>query len=189
MVRVFAAVDIDGRLRNELARLQERLRASLSSRGGLKWVRPENIHITLKFLGSVNDDETGLLCRSAERAAASHKAFELSIESLGVFTAKKPRVLWVGTGQNTNSLIELHNSLETALALEGWPKDDRRFSGHLTLCRIRKPAAGRLLVKQIGDYRDFELPSVRVDSITVYRSELTSTGPVYTALGKYGLRT
>ena len=110
------------------------------------------------------------------------------VGGVGFFGGRSARVLWVGTGQDDKNLLQLHDDLEEQLASAGWPKDNRKFAGHLTLCRIRNSRAGMKLARLTEEYRNFNLGISTVDSITVYQSELTPKGPVYTSLGKYDLQ-
>ena len=95
---------------------------------------------------------------------------------------------WVGAGQHCDNLLQLQKDLDEQLALAGWPKDTREFTGHLTLCRIRNSKAGIKLAQMTEDYRDFKLGVVLADSVLVYQSQLRPTGPVYTRLGNYKLQ-
>jgi 2'-5' RNA ligase len=151
-------------------------------------VNPDNIHLTLKFLGEIKDEKTAEVCNIVKAAAGRHKSFELDIESVGNFGGRSPKVLWVGAGEGEENLLELQEDIEESLVLAGWPKETREFSSHLTLCRIRKPAAGAKLAQVSEDYKDFKLGTMPVDSVSVYQSELKPSGPVYTLLGNYKLQ-
>jgi 2'-5' RNA ligase len=96
--------------------------------------------------------------------------------------------LWVGSGKGKEELRLLAGAIDERLSLAGWPKETREFSGHLTLCRIRNTSAGFKLAQMSKEYKDFKLGTVSVDSISVYQSELTSSGPNYTVLVKYELQ-
>jgi 2'-5' RNA ligase len=91
-------------------------------------------------------------------------------------------------GQNRDKLLQLQQELEQKLDLAGWPREARKFSGHLTLCRIRNSRAGIKLAKLIREYEDLKLSSMPVDSVSVYQSQLTPKGPIYTALGRFELQ-
>jgi 2'-5' RNA ligase len=110
------------------------------------------------------------------------------VETVGYFGDRSARVLWVGTGQNRENLLQLQSDLEQELALAGWPVETRKFSGHLTLCRVRNSKAGLKLAQMTEGYKDFKLGTVSAESVSVYQSELTPKGPVYTVLGNYKLQ-
>ena len=188
-MRVFIATDIDEEVRKGLADLQAELQSKVDiKKSDVKWVNPKNIHLTLKFLGEIKDKDVVEVCNITKEAAGRHKAFELSAESVGCFGGKSARVLWVGTGKGRENLLELQKDLEQQLDSAGWPAEKRRFSGHLTLCRIRNPKAGARLAETAEGYKDFKLGTISVDSTSVYQSQLTPSGPIYTVLGNYKMR-
>jgi 2'-5' RNA ligase len=185
-MRVFVAIDIDEKIRAALGDLQRQLRSNVDiKKGDVKWVNPENIHLTLKFLGEIKDEKVVAVCDIVEKVAGGHKSFELDIQTVGHFGGRSARVLWVGAGEGNDNLLQLQKDLEQQLALAGWPKEKRGFSGHLTLCRVRNPKAGVKLAVVSEDYRDFKLGIISADSVSVYQSQLTPTGPIYTLLGNY----
>lgn len=188
-MRCFIAIDIDEKIRSALSDLQQQLQNGADvKKSDLKWVNPENMHLTLKFLGEIKDAKVAEVCNIVKAVAGRHKSFELDVESVGHFGGKSAKVLWVGTGKGGENLLELQKDIEKSLALAGWPEETREFSGHLTLCRIRKPAAGVKLARMSEDYKDFKLGTIQADSVSVYQSQLKPTGPVYTVLGNYKLQ-
>ncbi|MHC4648373.1 MAG: RNA 2',3'-cyclic phosphodiesterase [Planctomycetota bacterium] len=188
-MRVFVAIDLDKEIRKALGDLQDRLRSEADTRkGDVKWVRPEAMHLTLKFLGEIKDQQLVEVCNITKEVALRHNSFELDVASVGHFGGRSARVLWVGCGHGNDSLYGLQKDLEQQLALAGWPEERREFTGHLTLCRVRNSKAGVKLAQLTGAYRDFSLGVLPADSVTVYESRLTPTGPIYTALGNYGLQ-
>jgi 2'-5' RNA ligase len=188
-MRCFIAINIDEQIRKALANLQEELQGKADiKRSDAKWVNPDNIHLTLKFLGEIKDKQIMDVCNITGNVAGRHKNFELDIESVGHFGGGSARVLWVGTGQKREKLLQLQQDLEQQLDLAGWPKEARKFSGHLTLCRIRNARAGIKLAQLARDYKDFNLGTMLADSVTVYQSQLTPKGPIYTVLGRYELQ-
>jgi 2'-5' RNA ligase len=188
-MRLFIAIDIDEKNKAALSDLQTQLRSKADvKKGDVKWVSVGNIHLTLKFLGEVEEDKLPEICMITEDVASSHEPFDLSIESVGHFGGKSATVLWVGTGEGTQELLQLQKDLETGLASAGWPAEERLFSGHLTLARIKNPKAGFKIPQLAQQYKNFELGVLSVDSINVYKSQLTPDGPVYTLLGNYKLK-
>ena len=147
---------------------------------------PYNIHFTLKFLGEVSDQVISVVCRLVEEVTTEYEGFDIELAGLGVF-GRPARVLWVGTGKN-ESLLSVQKDIEEIFSQEGFGSDNKKFSGHLTLCRIKNPGAGRKIDAVIGDYQDLSFDSLAVDSIGIYKSELTSAGPVYTLISRSMLR-
>lgn len=187
-MRVFIAIDIDEVIKKNLADLQSKLQTKVDiERGDVKWVNPNNMHLTLKFLGEARDVQVVEICNIAKDIASRHSGFDIDIETVGHFGGKSARVLWVGAGHDCDELLALHQDLEEQLAEAGWSKENRKYSGHLTLCRVRNSKAGFKLAQLTDDYKDFKLGTIAADAITVYQSELTSSGPDYTVLGNYGL--
>jgi 2'-5' RNA ligase len=188
-MRCFIAIDIGKKLKAALVDLQRQLaeKANLS-KNDVKWVAPEAMHLTLKFLGEVKDDRIVEVCNSVRDAAANNTSFELDIESVGHFGGKSARVLWVGTGRGSDNLCQLQEDIEQRLSSAGWPRETRKFSGHLTLCRVKNSKAGLKLAQMSEDYKDLNLGTISADSVTVYQSQLRPTGPIYTVLGNYKLQ-
>ena len=106
----------------------------------------------------------------------------------GHFGGRSARVVWVGCADSNGRLQKLQTDIEQQLALAGWPEEERDFTGHLTLCRVRNPKAGVKLAQLTETYKDFKLGTMPADSVVVYQSELRPSGPVYTALGNYELK-
>ena len=187
-MRCFIAIDVGDEIRAALGDLQQRLQSGVDTkRSDVKWVRPGNIHLTLKFLGEIKDQQIVEICNVVEIVAGRHKGFELDIETVGHFGGKSARVLWVGPGAGGERLREVAKDIEQQLALAGYPEETREFTGHLTLCRIRNSKAGIKLAQVSEDYKDFKLGTVPVDAVSVYQSQLRPDGPVYTRLGNYKL--
>lgn len=188
-MRCFIAIDIDEQIRKSLAKLQNDLRDKADvHKGDVKWVNPDAIHLTLKFLGEIKDEQAVDVCNIAKDVAGRHQSFDLEVEQVGHFGGASARVLWVGAGQNCNDLSGLQQDLEEQLDLAGWPKEGRKFSAHLTLCRVRNSKAGTKLAQLIRPYSDYKLGTMPADSVSVYQSQLTPEGPIYTVLGNYRLQ-
>ena len=187
-MRLFIAIDIDEKTRKGLGDLQQQLQGKADiKKSDVKWVRPENIHLTLKFLGEVKDEKVADVCHIVKEVSGRHKNFEVDVKTVGYFGGRSARVLWVGAGEGNEQLQQLQEDIDRQLSEAGWPKETRRFASHLTLCRIRKPAAGIKLAQVSKDYKEFKIGTIAADSVVVYQSELTPRGPVYAVLGNYKL--
>ncbi|MBN1795805.1 MAG: RNA 2',3'-cyclic phosphodiesterase [Sedimentisphaerales bacterium] len=187
-MRVFIATDINDEVRRAIGNLQNKLRGELAFDKGVKWVNPEIMHLTLKFLGEVKDNILNDVCKKTEQVAMKHSVFNLDIEKAGHFGGRSARVIWVGTGGGSEQLAEIANNLDEQLQTLGFAPETRQFTGHLTLCRIKNVKAGAELAKAAEKYSDFQAGTVAVDSIMVYQSQLNSDGPIYTPLAGYNLR-
>jgi 2'-5' RNA ligase len=187
-MRVFIAIDIGEEIRAALGGLQQQFQSKVDvKKSDVKWVKPKNIHLTLKFLGEIKDEKIAEICNITKDVADRHNSFELDIESVGCFGGRSARVVWVGAGEGCDNLYQFQKDLDEQLAAAGWPQERRKFTGHLTLCRVRNPKAGIKLAQASDAYRDFKLGTMSADSVTVYQSQLRPTGPVYTVLGDYKL--
>jgi len=188
-MRCFIAIDIDDSARKALAGLQQQIENSADvKKGDVKWVEPQSMHLTLKFLGEITDQETVRVCNVVKDLAARHKSFDLDIKSVGCFGGTSARVLWVASSAAGDSLLRLQSDLDEQLAHAGWSRQQRAFTGHLTLCRVRNPGAGVKLAQTAEQYKDLKFGTVLVDSVCVYQSQLTPKGPVYTLLADYKLQ-
>ena len=188
-MRVFIAIDIDEQTLKALKNLQSQLQDKADiKKPDVKWVRPELMHLTLKFLGEIKDNQIIEVCRIVETVASRNIRFDLDFESVGHFGGRNARLLWVGTGQGNEQLKQLQEDIEEQLAQAGWPKENREFTGHMTLCRIRNTKAGSKMALLSQAYKEYEISTTPVDSVVVYQSQLTPSGPIYTALGRYELK-
>lgn len=187
-MRCFIAIEIPKEIRAELTDLQKELAGRVNiRRGDAKWVEPQGMHLTLKFLGEVPDNQLVEVCRIVQEVAERHEAFDFAVKEVGSFGGRSARVLWVGAGLDCPELLELQQDLEDELELAGWPKEGRKFSGHLTLCRIHNAKAGEKLGQAAEQYADYDLGVVRATEICVFESQLRPEGPIYTRVGHYEL--
>ncbi len=188
-MRVFIAVDINQRIRKAIGDVQRQLQGRVkTSQRSVKWVRPDVMHLTLKFLGEVDDGALTDVCKAVENIANKHKKFDLDVETLGCFGGKSARVVWVGCGAGSEQLVRLAEDIDDKLGEIGFAKETRRFTGHLTLCRIKNVRDGYELAGAVEGFGPFNAGTVSIDAVTVYQSELTRAGPNYTALASYKLQ-
>lgn len=195
-MRVFIAIDIDDKTRAAIADLQKQLNAKVDiKKGDVKWVEPNNIHLTLKFLGEVDDAKLPEIRGITKQVAAAHNKFTLALENVGSFPqlgsltggGRSAKVVCVGAGKGTDELLALQKDLEDRLEQAGYPKEEREFSSHLTLCRVRNPKAGFKLADACKLFSDYKLGSISADALYVYQSQLTPQGPIYTLLASFKL--
>jgi len=177
IIRTFIAIEVPASIKNRIDLLQQRLRQSDAQ---VSWTRPENVHLTIKFLGNVEQSRIEVVCRAVEQAANAIEEFNIEVNGAGCFpSAKNPRVLWIGLGNLPDQLRRLHAAVEDELAREGFPREPKRFSPHLTIGRIRgQHNARQLAEKLVGE--GFEPETFRADRVVVMRSDLKPTGSVYT---------
>lgn len=185
-IRAFIAVRLPAEVRRRLMLIETRL---VESRADVKWVAEENFHITLKFLGPVEEERIGAVCESVECAITGVKPFELTFAGVGAFPRpSSPRVVWVGTPSGADEMRSLAGRIDDAMEGLGFPKEDRPFSGHVTLGRVRNPHGTEKLRDCIESMRDEQAGMVRVDGVSVMKSELFRAGPVYSSIADLGFR-
>ena len=185
-IRTFIAIPLPLAVTAELKKLLVQMRP-LSK--GIKWVNPESIHLTLKFLGNLSIAELSKVLVGMKNIFQDPAStFELTAAELGAFPSlKKPRVLWVGvSGSGMEVLIQLQKIIEEEMSRQGFPKEERKFSPHLTLARIK--FADRL-TELTQAFSSYNFPAVKfmVSEILVMRSELRPGGAVYSIQQKYPL--
>lgn len=184
-MRSFIAVEISQQIKEALERvLQEFKRVQCD----VKWVQPESIHLTLKFLGEIDPNMVPEIKEALEKTLSYHGPFSLSAEGIGAFPKlDNPRVVWVGLGGELDKLAALQKDVEAVLNALGFPKEDRPFKPHLTLGRVRSPKGKEALVKKLREMSSKTLGIFPVDCVAQYRSELLPTGAKYTVLWKENL--
>ena len=153
-----------------------------------RWVRPENIHLTLKFLGDVNPDDIDKIGTAMAGAAIDCLPVTVSVRGIGVFPGiKRPRVIWVGLGGDTQSLLALQSRLEQKLAGAEFPKDKRLFKAHLTLGRIKQSVTPAVIRQMISEYASLNSDEFICDQIFLFKSDLKPSGAVYSKLKQTNL--
>ncbi len=180
-VRVFLAVELSQEVRSTIERLVRSIR---KQNDGVKWVETQSLHLTLKFFGEIPTSELSVLAATANTAARQAVPFDLELQSLGAFpNLKSPRTLWIGCRQGSENLIDLAASIEEKMFEIGYAKENRRFSPHLTIGRIKRDAFSSDFFSLLPDADQTRaFGSCPVGEIVLFGSELTSRGPVYTRL-------
>ena len=186
MVRAFIAVDISQEARDALAEVVERLKVRGVS--GVRWLRPEGIHLTLKFLGDIDPSRVDEILGAMERVAQGTGSLTFSLSELGAFpNPDRPRVIWVGLKGDLDPLGELQARIDQEMHLtEGFPREDRSFTPHLTLGRVRDNLSGeerRQAGKALTEVALEAEASWEVKEVILVRSTLTPGGAVYQQLG------
>ncbi len=185
-LRLFVALEPPDPVRRRVAALQADLkRAAGRAAGDVKWVVPENVHLTLQFLGGVPEERRAAVEAAVTEAAAACPPFHLDVHGAGAFpSGRRARVLWAGVGGDVAVLAELAADLGRRLAVLGYPPEDRPFSAHLTLGRSRDPRGLPGLAAALA--RCADAPGARwpVDDVVLFRSHLSPHGPRYEALSR-----
>jgi 2'-5' RNA ligase len=182
-LRTFIAIDPGKAVRDRLVGLQQAL-----ARAGteVKWVEPANLHVTLLFLGEVDERDVVDLCRAVSTCCSSRGGFRLAIERVGCFpNPRRPRVVWVGAGSGAQDVVALHDALEPPLLDLGcYRREDRPYKPHITLGRVRGDRPTEGLAAALARHAGWQSGTADVNEVLVLSSELTPTGPVYTVLSR-----
>lgn len=176
-MRTFLAVEIPEQVRKEVDRF---INKEKNTRLPIKWIKVDNLHITLKFLGEIDEKKRQEILSVLEEISKSKPSFQMDLEGVGCFPhLKNPRVLWIGVHQGNEVLIDIANELEEGLSPFGF-KMEKRFHGHLTIGRVKKFC-------KVDDIlaRSFKSEIFSAGAITLFKSTLTPQGPIYEALEKF----
>ena len=184
-LRTFIAIELDEPLRIALKSVQDKLKRRMPP-GAVRWVDPYGIHLTLKFLGDTPGRRLGELEAALQAAVAQIPPFDFVVEGRGVFpNARRPRVIWAAVREKSGALVRLQAAVEQKVSPLGWPAEERGFSPHLTLGRVTRSAdrqAEEAVGRAVEDSVVEEIGRQQVDQISLIRSDLRSTGAVYTPL-------
>ncbi len=184
-IRTFIAIELEEAQRSALAQAQARLKGFSAGRL-VRWVAPESIHLTIKFLGGVDAGMIPALERAVQTASAQIPPFDLTIGGIGAFpNPRRARVVWVGLSGQTLMAEQLAGRLEAECGALGFAREERPFSPHLTLGRVKRetrpsdlPLVGEMIEKAgVG-----ELGQLHVSHVSIMKSDLRPTGSVYTQL-------
>jgi 2'-5' RNA ligase len=179
MIRSFIAFDLDNEL--VIKRLSEAQTTLVNTGADLKLVKPQNIHITMRFLGNISPFMVNSI--HEEMKKISFVPFDVEIKGLGVFPKLKcARVIWAGIRKGADELTNVFNQLEPLLRRLGFKPDSKGFSPHLTIARVKTGKNKTELIKRIQELADYEFGIVRADCLKLKKSVLTPKGPIYSTL-------
>jgi RNA 2',3'-cyclic 3'-phosphodiesterase len=185
-MRAFIAIELPQEIKDNLSRLQGKLKTAGAD---VKWVEPKNIHLTLKFLGEIEEQTQTRIAAKLKEIAGNQRAFFISLFSCGAFPGiNSPRVIWLGIEQGDQEVKTIAGAIETQLESIGIPKETRAFSSHITLGRTRSSKNRRELAQALSE---LSLKPLQVrfptDKITLFKSTLTPRGPIYETIEEFPL--
>ena len=185
-IRSFLAFDLPEGMRDTVSRISSELRPLLPR---ARWVRTDNIHLTVVFLGQIPESSIEDITGVAKSACDRYGPFDIALKGVGVFSGvRNPRVLWVGLQADLERMSHFRNALQRKLRPFGVPEEKRPFRPHLTLCRFKKGTRGGApLAKILDAYKDFSGPFYRLRRFFLFKSDLTPTGSIYTELAQWPL--
>lgn len=168
--RLFVSIPLPGYAQDRLARLREK-------QSGFRWVPREQIHLTLRFIGEVDEALEGRICESLGQIVV--EPFILPIQEVATFPVRgHPNVVFVGVARGHPRLFQLQHRVEQRLVQLGIEPERRAYRPHITLARTTK-AAPETVYRYVKKYRDFEAPPIRVDRFSLYSSELREEGALH----------
>ncbi len=180
-MRAFIAVKIEPTLLAEVGRVQRKIETAVPA-NSVRWTRPDQIHLTLKFLGEVPGEKLEELARSLQRACADGPALPLSLEGAGCFPGpRNPRVVWVGIAGEVEGLRQLQARIELHTAAFGAPPEEREFRPHLTIGRVkaRDGRTARRIGEAIQTAKVEQLGEWTVREVVLFQSQLTPQGALH----------
>ncbi len=185
-MRIFIAIDIDDSIKNRISNL---IVDQARSWKGVRWVREDGIHITLKFLGEADEEKVKQVALALEKVSSLYRPMNINISSLGCFPNKqKPRVIWLGAREETGDLKRLVNDVEKKMEDLGFKKEARDFKAHVTLGRVKshRDAGKGILFKK--EHETLSFGSFHADHIVLMKSTLLPDGARYEKIGKFPLK-
>ena len=181
--RVFCAFELPELLRVRIEKHIRRVREAVPD-AAASWSRAENIHLTMKFFGNVDQARVPVIAEALKRVAKESTPIGITVSGTGVFPRpSRPQVLWIGIDDPTDALAKLQRRVEDECAREGFPKEDRAFRPHLTIARIRQPHHADHLAE--AHLRlEFAPVEINLSELVLFRSELSPKGSKYTAISR-----
>jgi 2'-5' RNA ligase len=184
-IRSFVCIEIPSPVSSQIEELQGQL---ASSRADVSWVKKTNVHLTLKFLGNISPYQVEDVCRSLSQITEQAAPLDLRIGGTGCFpNDRNPRIIWVGLVNSSPRLRELHSSIDRELSKLGFAGESRPFSPHLTIGRVKSRRNTVALAERLKTC-EFRSEPFAVDQIILMKSELKSSGAVYSPIRKFALK-
>jgi 2'-5' RNA ligase len=188
-VRLFVAAEIGDTLAagaGDISRELQQRAAAAAPRAKITWVPSERLHLTIRFIGEIDDANAAAVCKALDRPIPV-VPFDLGLAGAGAFPKSgSPRVLWIAVTDGREELVAIEREVTLRLAPLGVPEEDRAYSPHLTLARVREPA-GLRTATLLNGLTDRQVGTVRIDAITLFHSKLSPKGPAYTPLLRVAL--
>ncbi len=180
-LRVFVGIELS----DEIVRNARGVVDELQQHGAIaKWVDPQNLHLTLNFLGEVNETEVHEVCAAVIATTRGILRFEWTCRGVGAFpNFNRPRTIWLGVQEGSEQTIALQHELAQALDEIGFPKENRRFTPHITLGRVRGKW-NKELTEIVDGHKHFEAGRSAVNEVVVFSSHLSRSGPQYDVLSR-----
>jgi 2'-5' RNA ligase len=186
-IRAFLAIDPPAVVLENIEGMQNRFKKSIQ--GAIRWVRPEGIHLTLKFFGDISAQDVGNISAVIARRTNAAPPFALEIRGLGAFPdATRPRIIWLGINGQLGQLLSLQEDLEEEFFTLGFPKEGRPFRAHLTMGRVKVPKGIIGLAPAAEAGANLTAGNFTVGEVVLFQSSLSPQGAIYTKLAAFPLQ-
>ena len=184
-IRSFIAIELPPDIKARIEDIQNGLKASAAD---VRWVRSEGMHLTLKFLGGIQEEMIPQIAGVLKECSAETGTFNLTVRSLGAFpNENNPKVIWIGVEDESGRLQTVQQAIEKGLEPVGFKSEKRAFTPHLTLGRLKTPQGKRAVIQQIEASRQCDCGIFTVKEICLFQSDLKPSGAVYTKLKTFVL--
>lgn len=183
-IRIFIALELPEEVKKEILEIQRQL---VIKNAKIRWVSKENTHLTLKFLGGVEESLMSDIYETINRASKSFNSFQLNLSNAGLFPNKgRPKIIWAGIGGRIPELESLSENCDSAMHRIGFKRENRKFKPHVTIGRIKSLSDAEDLSQRLND---LEIDPIEFEAakINIIKSDLTSSGAVYTLLNSINL--
>lgn len=183
VLRLFIAIEIEKRIKERILELLKHLKKTETD---IRWVAPENLHVTVKFIGDLDPIILPSVAKSLENVASRFNPFRIQIENVAVFPKiKNPRILFIGLRDKEDSLVNIFEELEVELEAFGIKRESRKYVGHITIGRVKSQKNIHKLIEALNSDSACFLGQEKVNHISLIQSELTPKGPIYTTLKRF----
>lgn len=184
-MRTFIAIKLEDSIKKSLTTLLEKMR---HKGGKIKWVKEEGMHLTLKFLGEIQETKVSEVEKILEKITQNSSSFSIRIKGTGCFPHRRnPRVLWTGV-EGGEQLVSFHNQLDVELEKIGFEREKREFRPHLTLGRVKSVFSIKEIMDELEKHQDTVFGEMKVNKITFFRSVLKPSGAEYSVLSEFSLK-
>lgn len=184
-VRAFLAIELNAAVQDALTGLLRRLHQTTAR---VTWVKPANVHLTLRFLGDIDETQRSLLEARCASICAAFAPFTITVHGIGAFpNTRRPRVVWAGVEARDDTLVSLQREAESAARAVGLAPDTKRFSPHITLGRVRDEGSSGNLHALLEADRTFHAGDIQVTTVALFQSTLSPQGSIYTRLCEFPL--
>lgn len=185
-MRTFIAVSLDKEIKESVLSFINKLKKETQN---VRWAKQEGIHLTLKFLGDISQDQSLKVQSILKETSEKHNIFSLSFKGIGTFPKgeKRARVIWIGIEDN-GPLLNLQSDLEERLAKLNFPKEERKFHPHLTLGRVKNNLSIGNAFSLLENHKNTVFGDMSVNKISLFRSTLKPSGAEYNIISEFPLR-